>query len=342
MSQITKERDYKIDILRFIAIVCIILAHTSPPRVLFELRNFDVILMVIIMGTSYYLSNNGRNINYFSYVWKRFNRLIVPTWIFLTIFFITFYIISIITNSEYKFGIKGILASYSLMGGIGYVWIMRVFFLVAIINPIILYISNKIKNTTKYFILLLLVYIVYLGFISINSRLNGLLRLIFENMIVYSIGWGLISAIGIRLKTLSKKELFIYASIFLFIYIFCMIKYNFESTQNYKYPPTIYYMSYGILVTLVLLIILDIKYIYNILNNKFVVYTSINSLWLYFWHIIPIFILNMYGEYIPILNNSFITRFIFIFGFALIITIIQEKLKYIVSSKRKSIGSITK
>ncbi|MDB8459165.1 acyltransferase family protein [Turicibacter sanguinis] len=326
MGQLEKKRDYKIDILRFIAIVCIIFAHTSPPGILFVLRNFDVTLMVMLMGTSYYLSNNGRSIDYKSYIIKRFNRLIIPTWIFLTIFFIVFYIISLLTKTDFEFGIKSIIASYSLMGGIGYVWIMRVFFLVAILNPIILYISRNIKSNVNYFIVLMAIYIVYLGLVGINSQLNGLAKLIFENIIVVSIGWGLIAAVGIRLKKLNKKELFLYAGIFLIIFIFLMIKYDFTSTQNYKYPPTMYYISYGLFVSFTLLLLLDIKCIYNIFNNKIVKYISVNSLWLYFWHIIPIYILSIYGESLPILNDNFISRFIFIFVFALILTISQQKI----------------
>ena len=205
MNQEVKERDYKIDILRFIAIICIILSHTKPPETIFLLRNFDVTLMVMIMGASFYLSNNNKNINYRNYIINRFYRLIVSTWIFLFIFFIAFYIISLLTNTEYRFGLKSILESYLLIErtgykGIGYVWIMSVFFLIAILNPIILYISNKIKYNRNYFIGLILIYILYLGLISINSKLSGVIKLIFENIIISLIGWGLIGSIGIRLK----------------------------------------------------------------------------------------------------------------------------------------------
>ena len=201
---------------------------------------------------------------------------------------------------------------------------MRVLFLVAILNPIVLCISKKIKYNSYYFIGLILVYIIYLIIISINTQLDGIAKLIFDNIIVSSIGWGLIASIGIRLKELSKKELYIYASIFLLVFICLAFKYNFESTQNYKYPPTMYYISYGVFVSLFLLIILDFKYIYNIFNNRFVKYISVNSLWVYFWHIIPVYILDIYGSYITIINSNFITRFIFICISTLIITIIQE------------------
>lgn len=335
MKEIALERDYKIDILRFIAIICIILAHCNPPGIIFVLRNFDVTLMVLLMGASYYISSGSTELNYINYIKKRFNRLIVPTWKFLTIFFVIFYCISLFLNLQFVFNIKTIVRSYLLVDGIGYVWIMRVFFLVAILNPIILKISNKIKSNLKYFLLLLSIYIIYLVTIFINSRLNGVIRFLFENILIVSIGWGLIASIGVRIKRLSKKELIIYSIIFLSIFVLLMIKYEFKSTQNFKYPPTMYYMSYGISVSFMLLILMDCKFIYNILNNSFVKYIARNSLWLYFWHIIPIFLLKQYKDYFIKININFVTRFIFIFTFALIVTIIQDKIKLFIKRKCK-------
>ncbi|SFK21637.1 hypothetical protein SAMN04488079_106193 [Methylophaga sulfidovorans] len=46
-------RDHRIDLLRFIGLSMIIFAHVGPPSILFQLRNFDVPLMVLISGMSY-------------------------------------------------------------------------------------------------------------------------------------------------------------------------------------------------------------------------------------------------------------------------------------------------
>ena len=95
-----KERDTRIDILRFVAIVGIIVAHTHPPDWLFELRNFDVTLIVMMMGASFYISNKNKDkVEYIPYAIKRFKRLIVPTWMFLTIFFILFFVLSFILKT---------------------------------------------------------------------------------------------------------------------------------------------------------------------------------------------------------------------------------------------------
>ena len=41
-------RNYTYDLLKVIALICILLAHVNPPGVIFQLRNFDVPLMILI------------------------------------------------------------------------------------------------------------------------------------------------------------------------------------------------------------------------------------------------------------------------------------------------------
>lgn len=46
-------RDPAVDLLRFIGISMIFLAHIGPPAALFQLRSFDVPLMIFVSGLSY-------------------------------------------------------------------------------------------------------------------------------------------------------------------------------------------------------------------------------------------------------------------------------------------------
>ena len=45
-----KERNIKIDFIKFLGLFAIILAHVGPNEKIFQLRNFDVPLMVFISG----------------------------------------------------------------------------------------------------------------------------------------------------------------------------------------------------------------------------------------------------------------------------------------------------
>ncbi len=64
-----RSRNQKIDHLRALAILCIILAHTGLQGILFNLRCFDVPLMAFCLAISYYYSS--KNLSYISYVKKK-------------------------------------------------------------------------------------------------------------------------------------------------------------------------------------------------------------------------------------------------------------------------------
>ena len=335
-------RDTRIDILRAIAIIGIIIAHSEPNGIIIQLRNFDVVLMVLLLGTSFYLSNSNKNIYYPTYLIKRFKRLIVPTWIFLTIFFVLFYLISLAVKTSYYFIIQDIVKSYTMINGIGYVWIMSVFFLIALISPLLLKLNLKVKSNNYYFIVLFLIYIVYVFLQLMNESLNGPIRVLFEHFVLYGIGYGLIAAFGMRLKFLSSKEIYLWIVIFLTIFLSFMSYYNFSPTQNYKYPPQLYYISYGMFVSLLLYVTLNIKLVHTLFNNKFIMFIAQHSIWLYFWHIIFIYLLKFFGENLSLVANNFITRFGFIFFCALFITYIHNLMKKKLFNSSENIKGLRK
>ncbi|MGM0838436.1 MAG: acyltransferase family protein [Bacillota bacterium] len=341
MKALNKERDERIDILRFIAIIGILVAHSNPDPWLFQLRNFDVTLMVLLLGTSFYLSQRGKELNYLPYLGKRFNRLVVPTWQLLVIFFALFYLISKLFGDEYYFPMEEVIDSFALMEGIGYVWIMRVFFLIALISPLLLAISNRIKNNTVYFLFLVAGYFLYIGLLLINGKLEGNMGMVFQNFVVYGVGYGLVAAFGMRLKQFSAKEIWFYFLFFLGIFLYLMFQNDFAQTQAFKYPPQLYYFAYGLMGSLFLYILLDVSFIKKIFTNKFVAFVSRTSLWLYLWHIIFVEFMKLFESEMSIISDSFITRFLYIFITSLIVTYIQEMVKKYMKNRKRNQASIS-
>lgn len=115
-------RDERIDLLRAFGLLMIILAHVEPPNYLFQLRNFDVPLMVIVAGLSFQRSFKAES--YWSYLWGRIKRLVLPVWIFLSFYFFLEFLVGFPGTLPEG---KVVLSSYLLLNGIGYVWIIRVF-----------------------------------------------------------------------------------------------------------------------------------------------------------------------------------------------------------------------
>ena len=137
-----KERDPNIDVLRFIGLSLIILAHVSPPILILNIRCFDVPLMVFISGLTCYKKNVSFSWNYLQH---RFARLVFPVWIFLSIYFTPIILLKFI-GIDLGLKFQHVWGSYLLLNGIGYVWIIRVFLLIALLTPLLIKINTLIKN----------------------------------------------------------------------------------------------------------------------------------------------------------------------------------------------------
>ncbi|MFD2778180.1 acyltransferase family protein [Ornithinibacillus salinisoli] len=325
------KRDVRIDILRALAIFCIILAHTAPIETIFIIRNFDVTLMAFLMGASFYLSNQKHGgYAYGNYLIKRFNRLVLPAWKFLVCFFILFYVLSLLLSESFYFSYENILKSFLMIQGETYMWILAVFFMVALVSPFVLQISNRIKSNLVYFIMLVGAYLTYHYIIIIfnESISNTQIQELFQNFIVNGIGYSLVAAIGIRLYKIDKNKLLLISSLFLLLFITLSIYHDFTPIQTFKYPPSIYYFSYGLFVSMLLFYLLSFDKIKSMFNFKFTIWLSTNSLLLYYYHTIPIYLLKFQGDYLPKwIEMNFVTRFIFLFGFALVMVFIHNIVK---------------
>jgi hypothetical protein len=90
-------------------------------------------------------------------------------------------------------------------------------------------------------------------------------------------------------------------------------------TQDFKYPPSIYFFSYSLFVTSVLW-----RYstrietmLVSTMLYKPVLFIAQNSIWIYLWHIPLVKLLNP--------NIVFLTKYLVIFSFAVAITYVQYK-----------------
>jgi hypothetical protein len=263
----------------------IILAHVSPPGIIFQLRNFDVPLMLIVSGMSFGFAFKEEP--YSQYVWKRIKRLVFPVWIFLSAYFVFF---STPESNDYEV----VLNSYLLLGGIGYVWIIRVFLLVALIAPFIYHFHKRTDSDSVYLYTLLILFIIYeicRHFTApyISTEFDRIVSLI----ILYVIPYSLLFALGLRMPTLTEKSIKVILISFFLCFALLVGAHSYTSgkfipTQQFKYPPTIYYFSYAISVSVFLW--LSSHKIWGILQkNKmmtnFVLFMARNSIWIYLWHI---------------------------------------------------------
>lgn len=301
-----KERNVSIDIMRFVGILLIILAHVKPPHLLFEIRDFDVPMMVFISGASYFLSKK-RAQGVFSYVLSRFVRLVLPVWFFLTFFFTFIYLFKPIGFYD-LINAKTILSTFSL-NGFGYVWVIRIFLLIAILAPVYTLLLEKISMKLVPIILLLVMLFVTYFSLHIQTFNNRVADNIIFNLLLPIMSYGVMFIFGylcIKNNVISGISIW---CVFSCAFVFCFLYGYFNlglglSPQEFKYPPSLYYISYSIFITFPLFIL--VKWAFRSQPHKIISFISSNTIWIYLWHI-PIVEFFIRGN----VGYSFFYKYIF-------------------------------
>lgn len=271
-----------IDFLKVLGLTGIIVAHVGSPSWVMMLRSFDVPLMVIlsaILGEKSYRKYEDISITsakqYFS---SRVKRLVIPTWIFLTLYFLLF---DVFSGHFHKMGYY--IASYCLTRyGIGYVWIILIYLYSAMLIPLF----SKWQLSKRGLILIAALYLSYetAYFFGIGIR-NKLL----DTTVFYIIPYGLLTYIGCNYHKLTQKMRFgiVIASLIIFVTFgayYWITSGSPQLVQIAKYPPRFYYLSYGLMWSISLLMLCE-KFSLKIYTNPLVKYISTHSMWIYLWHI---------------------------------------------------------
>lgn len=284
----TQQRDERIDLLRFIGLAMVILAHVYPPMWVAQLRNFDVPLMVLVSALSF--SASVKQESYGQYVWARVKRLVFPVWLFLTLYF------AVQWAFAYPHPLPDadkILRSYTMIDGIGYVWVIRVFLLVALLAPFIYRLHQRTPANSQYFRILLLWYLAYEVAVNIIlPEITGLSRTILRNTLFDAVPFALLFALGLRIPTMTKAEQLRFLAIFAAVFVlmaawFITQNGSFQRTQLFKYPPQHYYLAYALMCSFLLWLAAEplLRGLHRSKLIGFVMFAGSNSIWIYLWHI---------------------------------------------------------
>ncbi|MDM5272544.1 acyltransferase family protein [Sulfurovum sp. zt1-1] len=327
------QRNSIYDLLRFIGIVCIVIAHMGVPPALFQIRNFDVPFLVILSGIAYAEFSTLHYGSYIRYVKKRFYRLVVPTWIFLSLYYMSFY------NIE-QLNIKEIIFSFSLLRheDIG-VWIIRIFFSMALLAPVLYWLNSKLYSNRIFYLFIAFTFLFYvLIIVSAQMYLYGNVLTIFNVLFMYTIAYGLLYLYGIRINTFSretiKKHFFVIAVVFLFYVVFYWLRdHTVYPTQNFKYPPEGYYLSYALMVSIALFYFAKFTHLFDKLSkNTFIAFIGSSTFWIYLWHWYILKLYNLYG-----IDLGYVLKFALIFISTVCIVYMQNQfLTYILTKMNLS------
>lgn len=322
-------RDNSIDLLRALGLILVILAHIQPPELLFQIRSFDVVLMVFLSGMSFGLK--PKNIStvkkYFDYTWKRFRKLIIPTWTILVSFFIIFYILkSIFGFEKIAFTKETYIFSFLLISGVGIVWVMRIYFCMSLLGPLL----EKIPSLSLKYLFMIPVMAFGYDFLTMKLEMYDSLLVVkmFESIVIYTIGYGYCYFLGMRFNKYDKVKKFVVLFINLGIFIIFAFISGFSKISEFKYPPRVYYLTYGMVVTILLYCIANTRFVEMISKSKIVLFLSQNSLLIYLLHLFPLKMVEF--DIVKIKWGGWMTRYAFVLLSAIVVTVIYNHLKNLI------------
>ena len=280
------KRDSSIDLMRFIGLTMIILAHiglsmtTSP---LFQFRSFDVPLMVFTSGLAFAGKQTGP---YLSFIGRRTLRLIVPVFLFVSVYILLNPVLSELgwVSAYTKEKICGTYM-LRLQPSIGYVWVIRVFLIVMLLTPMLLWLDRKIKQDWAC--------VALIGFfVAVQQGLAMWLKtsenILIKDWVLYVFGYSAVFLLGLRAKRLSVPALITVSAVLAVLVVGTAVYMNHEYVtimrlQANKYPPRLYYLLWGMCMSCLLWLTSGIWK--RVLDNSLFTFIGRNTIWIYLWHI---------------------------------------------------------
>lgn len=303
-----------IDALRFIGISCIILAHVlGPGSLLFQLRSFDVPLMVFVSGL---VSARKATPDYGKYLVHRALRLLIPVWLFYTLYFAVLWVLSQV-STEFSFPAwREIGRTYLCFEGYG--WIIRVFLLLMLVSPLLVRLEQRLSHPLAYLALIA----GCLGLSAIFTPLfhgdSFLIMDLWEGCVLFLVGYAPAYLAGLRMRYAPRVEQTLYAAVFtlaaLAFFLWPGVSFDLET---YKWPPQVPFMLYGMAVSCLLWLFRPLPD--ALAKFRPVVFIGQNTIWIYLWHVMVLVFVYRITDRWPF-------QYCIVFGTALTIFFIQYQL----------------
>ncbi len=301
-------RNELIDNLRGFAIIVMILTHTTAffpgDKIAYFLWNWSHFAVPIFIFCSAYLFLQKalhKPPSFLAYFKKRFMRLVVPYYIFLG-----FFLLCLLLISPKMLTAKYILQSLFIIGGVDINWMVLLFLFVTALLPFFVWSYKKSRIIFGLFFTAALTSTYWLLYYHSSVSYKLIMWLPWSLMFFFTLFYVQHQAkkrlLGLLLLTTSV--------IFICAYIIqSSLSHSLVLIHN-KYPPNIFYLSYGMTIVLALTF-LD-KYIFkNALVLKILNFFSRHSYSIYFLHYT---ILTVLAAFIKTFHFNWTSFFLLVIG----------------------------
>lgn len=330
-------RDDRLDWLRGLGLLGIVLAHCDPPGWLQQLRNFDVPMMILVAGSAFALSAPRSVSGYWAYVRRRVVRIVGPTWVFLALYLGAVWLDSLIRGTPYPYSAPQVLSAYILGDQFPYVWVLRVMLLVGFAAPFLSMAMRTPQAEPAFILGVAATYLLYEWTVRTGVAPDtGLAGAFFGGVVFMAVPYTCVFSIGMKLHGCSRRSLTYWSG--LFAALFGMLAWalmrsegHVVMTQEYKYPPTSYYLSYALASSFALYWVVGTEWFRLQFFRGFLSFIGRNSLWFYLWHTWFVYFLPDGG----VLGNPYL-RFVCIVALSALVVFGQQR---VMASAERKLGA---
>ena len=290
----SKERFVEIDMLRGLAMFAMILIHTnayflsSAPIIeqLWDWSQFAVPVFLLCSAYLFFIKTPAFN---FGYIVKRFKRLVIPYYIFMVFFFA-----AILLREPHKLTNQYITQSIFLIGGIDINWLALLFLELTFVMPVVAFLWNKTK-----------IGFILLSFVSLASSVVFIFyRWPYDYKLIMWLPYTVLIIYTLLLAKFHTKKWFYPISLIAGGGTYVMLRivetgmHHSLTFYDNKYPPNLYFLSYGIF-SLALLHFLIKKGMLNWTPAKQLFnFLSINSYQIFFVHYLFLYLISWTFQWI--------------------------------------------
>ena len=265
-------------------------AHGGAPGWVVQPIGFGVVLLIVTSGMSHRLLLDRKQPRIVPFLRQRLTRIVVPVWLFLALYLPVTWAVCALLGEPFPWSREVLLETAVLGDGFGYVWIFRIYALLALATMPILALSRRVRSLPLWG---LGVAGVLLGMEVVSPRVLAKdlspealewMRLV----VLAAPAYTAVFALGLRLHEASNRQLLAGASIALAAVLANMLpevlgEGPFTGPRAHKYPPRLYYVAYGLFGTLSLALVR--QPLARRVPREATVWFSRNTLWVYLWHI---------------------------------------------------------
>lgn len=337
-----RKRFDEVDFLRAFGIIGVILIHiltynqSSPiDKFLWNNLQFVVISFVFASGfvLAYFYENAFTSISQtLSWYKKRFIRLLVPFYLYLTLHNVLWLAFpDIFSGLGLSKSMDYFVQSTLLFGGTNYNFLVVLFIELTLLFPIFTVFFKRKKILFLYIFFSSLVTLIFTFFGSPYSLYRFTMWIPWSLILIFAMYISVRSKMDKNAIDTDKRYLIfgiLFFILFAGFYVLNQISGKSLNFYNHKYPPDFYYVFFGLSITCFALLIGKLKFWQNKILKDMYLFISKNSYSIFFIHYIILDAVLVLASKNLFFKNSFV-QFLIIFFPTIFIILILNRIKLI-------------